>query len=210
MIRANNYITFLLVLIVIILVFGVGLAIYYVLDLNWFGKKVDIYAENIIPNEQIETKQRVEGYDLAKRNYDIVINGDDFKITVYKDGTVGIKMIDNEENRKVSIYKEIRDKEIKTSLTNIVRAYEVYASKTSTAKKYIVLVDKDGNLYKLVNEELIKDGRYAFVKIEGIAGIMDIKEISNENTSPLLEGINVIAIDSEGNEILLTDYLVNN
>ena len=210
MIRANNYITFLLVLIVIILVFGVGLAIYYVLDLNWFGKKVDIYAENIIPNEQIETKQRVEGYDLAKRNYDIVINGDDFKITVYKDGTVGIKMIDNEENRKVSIYKEIRDKEIKTSLTNIVRAYEVYASKTSTAKKYIVLVDKDGNLYKLVNEELIKDGRYAFGKIEGIAGIMDIKEISNENTSPLLEGINVIAIDSEGNEILLTDYLVNN
>ena len=179
------------------------------MDLNWFNKTVDVYSEVTKTVEQVEVKPQVKGYDLSKRNYDIVLNTDDFKITVYKDGTVGIVMIDSEKNTQVKVYKEIINKEIKPSLTEIVKAYEVFASKSATERKYIVLVDKDGNLYKLVNKELVENGKYAFVKIQGIANIMDIKEISNENTSPLLEGVNAIAIDFEGNEILLTDYLIN-
>ena len=208
MLRTNNYTTYLLILIVIILVIGVGIAIYYVLDLDWFNKKVDIYSETTDLVEQPELKPVVKGYDLTKRTYDLILNTDDLKVIVYKDGTVGIKMHANEENKKVSIYKEIIDKEVKLSLTGIVKAYEVYASKTDNENQYIVLVDKDGSIYKLVNSELIKNGKYAFVKIEGIGDVADIREISNENSSLPLTGTNVIAIDFEGNEILLTDYLI--
>lgn len=203
MLRTSKYTTILLVLIVIILLFGVGVAVYYVLDLDWFNKKVDIYSET---PEII--KPAVKGYDITKRTYDIVLYTEGIKVVVYKDGTVGFKMIDNDDNNTVKVYKDIIDKEVKPSLTGIVKAFEVYASKTATPNKYMVLLDKDGNVYKLVNKELKQNGKYAFVKIEGLANIVDIKEISNDNTSPELTGINSIAIDNESNEIIITDYLL--
>lgn len=212
MLRTNNYTTLLLVLIVIILLVGVGIALYYVLDLDWFSKpniqvydEVKPYVENTIPqNTVVKTSE----YDMTKRTYDILLETSDIKVVIYKDGTVGLTMLNNDTNKQVSIYKEIINKEIKTSLTNIVKVYEVSASKDSTVKKYIVLIDKDGNLYKLANEELVKKGKYAFVKIEGLAKIVDIKQITNKNVIDNPNGVNVIAIDYEGNELLLTDYLI--
>ena len=101
MIRTNNYTTFLLCLIVIILLVGVGIAVYYVLELDWFEKKpVDIYKEIQVYKEQpnVETiiKKEIK-YDISKRTYDINVMNGYFNVIVYKDGTVGITMLENDK-----------------------------------------------------------------------------------------------------------------
>ena len=170
MIRTSKYITLLLIIIVIMLLIGLGVAIYYVLDLDWFDKKpVDIYNELQVYQEQLKGEVKIEkemGYDITKRTYNIVLESDELKVVVYKDGTVGITMLKSEKNQQVEIYKELIDKETKLDLTNIVRAYEVIVSKDATPNSYIILLDADGNLYKLANQELMSNGKYTFVKIE--------------------------------------------
>ncbi len=213
MLRSNNYTTILLIAIVIILLIGVAIALYYVLDLNWFGAKpVDIYNEQIqVYTEQPQVKVEKEiKYDISKRTYNMVLNTDSLKVIVYKDGTIGITMLVNEQNKEVSIYKEILNKEVKPSLTNIIRAYEVVVSTNNVPMNYIVLLDSDGNLYKLAAKELATKGKYAFVKIEGLAKIIDVRQITNDGLTENSNGINAIAIDEESNELLLTDYLIKN
>lgn len=213
MLRSNNYTTILLIAIVIILLIGVAIALYYVLDLNWFGgKPVDIYNEQVqVYNEQPQVKVEKEvKYDISKRTYNMVLNTDSLKVIVYKDGTIGITMLVNEQNKEVSIYKEILNKEVKPSLTNIIRAYEVVVSTNNVPMNYIVLLDSDGNLYKLAAKELATKGKYAFVKIEGLAKIIDVRQITNDGLTENSNGINAIAIDEESNELLLTDYLIKN
>lgn len=212
MIRTNNYITILLVLIVIMLLIGVGVAVYYVLDLDWFANKsVNIYDEVGVYNEQAVTQNKIEKqikYDITKRTYNLVLDTDELKLVVYKDGTVGITMTKTDKNEQVSIYKEILNKEIKIELSNIIRAYEVVASKNSKLNSYVVLLDVDGNLYKLEHQELTSNGKYIFTKIEGLAKIIDIRQITNESLTENTNGINAIAIDEESNELLLTNYLM--
>ncbi|MBQ8043600.1 MAG: hypothetical protein IJ272_05565 [Clostridia bacterium] len=212
MIRTSKYITLLLIIIVIMLLIGLGVAIYYVLDLDWFDKKpVDIYNELQVYQEQLKGEVKIEkemGYDITKRTYNIVLESDELKVVVYKDGTVGITMLKSEKNQQVEIYKELIDKETKLDLTNIVRAYEVIVSKDATPNSYIILLDADGNLYKLANQELMSNGKYTFVKIEGLAKIIDVRQITNEGLVDNTSGINAIAIDEESNELLLTDYLI--
>lgn len=218
MLRTNNYTTILLVLIVIILLVGVGIAIYYVLDLDWFNKKpVQIYNEvqpytQVLPYiEQPEVKVEKEiKYDITKRTYNLVLNTTEFKVVVYKDGTVGVTMLENEKYNKLTNYNELLNKEIKSSLTNIIRAYEVQVSKDTTPINYIVLLDSDGNLYEMVEKELTANGKYAFVKIEGLAKIVDVRQITNDVLTENETGINAIAIDEESNELLLTEYLIKN
>ena len=85
MIRTNNFITFLLTLIVLVLIVGVGVAIYYVLDLDWFDKKpIEIYNEVQPYIEQQKPIEPVKNYvfDMSKRKYNIELNTDEFKIVV--------------------------------------------------------------------------------------------------------------------------------
>lgn len=212
MIRANNHITILLVLIVIMLLIGVGIALYYVLDLDWFEKKpVDIYNEVGEYQEQLNTGIKIKKeikYDIFKRTYDLVLDTEELKVVVYKDGTVGITMVKNDKNNQVSIYKEILNKEIKIELTNIIRAYEVVVSKNNIPNSYIVLLDVEGNLYKLQHQSLISNGKYTFTKIEGLAKIIDVRQITNDNLTENTNGTNAIAIDEESNELLLTNYII--
>lgn len=213
MLRTNNNITILLIAIVIMLFIGLGVAIYYVLDLDWFeGKPVDIYNEQVQPYVEVP-KIKVEKeikYDISKRTYNIVLNTNELKIVVYKDGSVGVTMLDNEKYSTLTNYTELLNKETKPSLTNIIRAYEIQVSKDQTPINYVVLLDAEGNLYELVEKELITNGKYAFVKIEGLAKIIDVKQITNEGVTDNLEGVNAIAIDEESNELLLTEYLIKN
>lgn len=210
--RTNNYTTLLLVLIVIILLFGVGIAIYYVLDLDWFAKKpVDIYNEIGVYNEQLKQEVKIKKeikYDIAKRTYNIKLSTDNLDVIAYKDGTVGITLTKNNGNEQVEIYKENLYKEKKIELTNIIRVYEVEVAKEKTIKKYIVLLDVEGNLYKQEKQELVSKGNFTFVKIEGLAKIIDVKQITNDELTENKTGINAIAIDRESNELLLTDYLL--
>lgn len=210
--RRSNYTTLLLVLIVIILLFGVGIAIYYVLDLDWFAKKtVDIYNELNIYNEQIQNDVTVKKeikYDFTRRTYNIKLSTENLDIIVYKDGTVGMTITDSNNNEQVNIYRENLNKEKKIELTNIIRTYQVEASNGKTTKQYIVLLDADGNLYKQEKQAIITNGKYTFAKIEGLAKIIDVKQITNDELTENNTGINVIAIDGESNELLLTNYLL--
>ncbi len=207
--RRSNYTTLLLVLIVIILLFGVGIAIYYVLDLDWFAKRpaqmVDIYNET--QKNDVQVKKEI-AYDLAKRIYNIKLSTENLDVIVYKDGTVGMTITDSKTNEQVNIYKENLNKEKKMELTNIIRAYEVEASNGKVAKKYIVLLDVDGTLYKQEKEAIITSGNFAFAKIEGLAKIIDVRQITNDELTENNTGINAIAIDGESNELLLTNYLL--
>lgn len=212
MIRTNNYITVLLIIIVAMLLVGVFIAIYYVLELDWFEKKpVKIYNELQVYQETVDSQTRTQKeikYDITKRTYNLSLDTDDLKVIVYKDGTVGITLADNEENNQLAIYKEILNKEIKLDVTNIVRAYDVIVSKNSNENTYILLLDVNGNLYSLDKQQLAKAGEYKFVKIDGLAKIIDVRQITNDDLTENTTGINVIAIDQESNELLLTDYLL--
>jgi len=215
MVRSNNYTTILLVTIVIILLLGVAIALYYVLDLDWFeAKPVDVYNEQVTPYvEPPEVEVKIEKeikYDVSKRTYNLVLNTNELKIVVYKDGTVGVTMIENEKYKSLANYNELLSKETKPTLTNIIRAYEVKVSKDETPKNFIVLLDSEGNLYELVEKELLNNGKYAFVKIEGMAKVIDVKQITNDGLTENTTGFNAIAIDEESNELLLTDYLIKN
>lgn len=215
MVRSNNYTTVLLIIIIIMLFIGLGITLYYVLDLDWFTKApVDIYSEKVnIYKEQPQINIKIEKevkYDINKRTYNIVLNTDELKLVIYKDGTVGITMLSTEKNKEVSIYKEILNKEIKLALTNVIRAYEIEVSKDDTPVNHIILLDSNGNLYKLVKQELATNGKYKFVKIEGLAKIIDVRQITNDGLTDNTTGINAIAIDEESNELLLTDYLIKN
>ena len=213
MLGRNNYTTILLVIIVLILLFGVGIAVYYALDLEWFKKKtnVQIYNEADLYNEKAECEEktlRQIKYDISKRTYNLILETDSLKIIVYKDGTVGITVTANKTNNDIEIYEELLNKEIKLTLKNIIRAYNVSASNGNGISNYIVLLDVDGNLYKLEEKELLKNGKQEFDKIEGIAKIVDIKQITNEGLVENTKGVNVVAIDEESNELLLTNYLI--
>ena len=211
MVRRANYTTLLLFLIVIILLFGVGIALYYVLDLDWVSKYyVQIYNEaNSNQEEQIKVEVKKEiKYDESRRTYNLELITDELKIIVYKDGTVGVSMLENEKYAQINGYTELVNIEIKLTLTNIIRAYNVKVADENTSNDYIVLLDSDGNLYKLVESTLIENGQYTFVKIEGLAKIIDVRQITNDGLVENTEGINAIAIDEESNELLLTDYLL--
>lgn len=211
MIGTGRYTTLLLVIIVIILLFGVGITLYFVLDLDWFNKeKITPYVEQeITPYKEEEIKENVQvSLDMTKRTYDIFVETDELKVVVYKDGTVGITMLENEKYKTLTTYKELLNKEVKPSLKDIMKVYSVKVAKDKVAKDCIVLLDKDGNMYKLVESVLVSEGKYAFVKIEGIAKIVDIKQITNNYLVENTNGINLIAIDYEGNELLITDYLL--
>ena len=209
MLRTNNSTTILLVIIVIILLMGVGIAIYYVLDLDWFKfEPVKIYTE--VPSKpqiQIKVEKEIK-YDTTKRIYNLVLDTEYFKVIVYKDGTIGITMLENEKYADIQIYKELLNKESKLALTNIIRAYNVLVSNGESVNSCIVLLDAQGNLYKLVEKDLLSAGKYSFAKIDGLAKIIDVRQITNEGLMENTEGINAIAIDEESNELLLTDYLI--
>lgn len=212
MIRVGNYTTILLVIIVAILLLGVGIAIYYVLGLDWFGDNpVQIYNETEGKQDGLIVEVRVEKeikYDLSKRTYNIILYTDEFKIVVYKDGSVGITMLENEKYNKVVSYNELLNVEAKLDLANIIRAYQVKVAKDAKEEKHILLLDGDGNIYDFVEQELLTKGKYSFVKVEGIAKVIDIRQITNDGLTENTTGINVIAIDEESNEILLTNYLL--
>lgn len=206
MIRRNNYITILLVLIVLMLLVGVFVAIYYVLDLKWFeSKPINIYNE--LPKVDTIVKKEIK-YDIEKREYNLLLETQGLKVVVYKDGTVGITMNKNDANEQVSVYKEILNKEVKLPLKNIIRAYETTVSNELASSTNILLLDADGNLYKLIKHDLSIKGIYAFVKIEGLAKIIDIRQITSDNLTQNITGINAIAIDENSNELLLTEYLL--
>ena len=210
MLRTNNSTTILLVIIVIILLMGVGIAIYYVLDLDWIKfEPIKIYTEvPIQPQIQIKVEKEIK-YDTTKRTYNIVLDTEYLKVVVYRDGTVGVTMAENEKYSDLANYNELLNKESKLELTNIVRAYNVVVSKEANLNNYIVLLDSEGNLHKLVEDELSSAGKYTFVKIDGLAKIIDIRQITNDGLTENVEGINAIAIDEESNELLLTNYLVD-
>lgn len=217
MVRMTNYTTFLLVLIVLILLIGVGIAVYYVLDLDWFEKlPVQIYNEQVVkpyeekqPQTEIKIEKKI-AYDITKRAYNLELNTDELKVVVYKDGTVGITMKENEKYKEITSYTTLLNKESKLTLNNIIRAYEVEVLKEQKGGKYIILLDSEGNLYELVEQEIVNSGKYAFVKIEGLAKIIDVRQITNDNLTDNIEGVNAIAIDEESNELLLTEYLLKN
>lgn len=204
----SKYTTILLISIVMILLFGVGIALYYVLDLDWFEKnpvEIDIYKES--QNVQIKVENIIK-YNITKRTYNLLLDTNDLKVVIYKDGTVGITLKDNYNNNQVEIYKEILNKELKLNVKNIIRAYEVEASKTDELNKYILLLDLYGNLYSLDKKQLAQKAKYEFKKIDGLGKIIDVKQITNDDVIDNKDGINVVAIDGESNEILLTEYLV--
>lgn len=205
MITRNNYTTILLIIIITILLMGLGVAIYYVLDLDWFSKQpIDIYNEN--SNVQVKVEKEIK-YDIQKRTYNIQLTTQDFKIIVYKDGSVGITML-TDENNKIPSQNMLLNTEVKASVNNIIRVYEVEIGKMAQVSKHIVLLDADGNLYKLDMQELMASAKYVFNKIEGLAYIVDVRQITNEGLVNNIEGVNAIAIDKNSNEILLTDYLI--
>lgn len=212
MIGMGRYTTLLLVIIIIILLFGVGITLYYVLELDWFKKTEEVkpYVEQpVTPYKEVEIKENITvSLDMTKRTYDILLETEEFKVVVYKDGTFGITMLDNEKYKSVSTYNELLNKEVKPSLKDIVKAYDVKVTKEDTQKSCIVLLDKEGNMYKLVENVLLQEGKFAFVKIEGIAKVVDIKQITNNYLTENTTGVNSIAIDYEGNELLITDYLL--
>ncbi len=212
MIGTGRYTTLLLIIIIIILLFAVGITLYYVLELDWF-KKTEVvrpYIEQpVTPYKEVEIKENITvSLDMTKRTYDILLETEEFKVVVYKDGTVGITMLDNEKYKSVSTYNELLNKEVKPSLKDIVKAYDVKVTKDDTQKSCIVFLDKEGNMYKLVENVLLQEGKFAFVKIEGIAKVVDIKQITNNYLTENTTGVNSIAIDYEGNELLITDYLL--
>lgn len=211
MYRTSKTIMMLLILIVIMLTLSVGVAIYYVLELDWFKqdkRPVKIYKEQINNVVTEQSRPEIYSYDMTKRQYDITNELEDMNITVYKDGTVGVTIKATEQNKQVNVYKEILEKEIKVDAVNIVKAFKVQASKSKMPNTYILLLDKDGNIYKLNNKEFITTAKFVFTKIEGVAKIRDIVQITGKNVVDNKEGFNVIAIDNENNEILITDYLV--
>lgn len=208
MFGTNKHTTLLLVIIIIILLFGVGITLYYVLDLDWFKKVPQNNVEQpVIPYTEPEKEQNIS-LDISKRTYDIKLKTNEFDVVIYKDGTFEITMIENEKYKNIASYKEILNKKIKPSLKNIIKVYEVEVSKDLNPKTFLVFIDNSGNLYKLVDKVLINEGKYAFEKIEGVAKIVDIKQITNNYLTENINGINAIAIDYESNEILITDYLL--
>jgi len=213
MIRANNSTTILLSIIVIMLFIGLGVTIYYVLDLDWFSKpQIGIYNENVSNKQdinEIKIEKRVE-YDITKRTYNLLLNTNEIRVVVYKDGTVGLTMLENNKYSNLQNYTELLGKEVKPSLNGIIRAYEVQVSKNETEMRFVVLLDSAGNLYELVEKELINNGKYAFIKIEGLAKIIDIRQITNDGVIENTTEINAIAIDEQSNELLITDYLIKN
>ena len=189
---------------------GLGVAIYYVLDLDWFtAKSVEIYKEQVTPYIEVKVDKQIK-YDIAKRTYNLALDTNELKIVVYKDGTVGVTMLENEKYNALANYAELLNKEVKPSLTNIIRAYEIQVSKDETPINYILMLDAEGNLYELVEKELKENGKYAFVKIEGLAKIIDVRQITNEGVTDNSTGINAIAIDEQSNELLITEYLIKN
>lgn len=206
--RTSKYTTILLIAIVIILLFGVGIALYYVLDLDWFEKnpsEINVYKEK--PNAEVKIENVIK-YDISKRTYNLLLDTQDLKVIVYKDGSVGVILKDNDDNKQVEIYKEILNKELKLEVKNIIRAYEVAASKTNELSTYILLLDVEGNLYSLDEKQLAQNEEYEFVKLNGLGKIIDVRQITNDDVIENATGINAVAIDEESNEILLTQYLV--
>lgn len=201
----SNYTTLLLIFIVILLLLGVGIAIYYVLGIEWFKKPEETCNEQY--NGDIKIQKEVK-YDITKRIYNIKFPTDNMQLVVYKDGTVGITITEAGSSQQVDIYKETLNKEIRIDLRNIIRAYEIEVSTEHEAKTYIVLLDIDGNLYKQEKQKILVNGDYLFKKIEGLTGIIDVMQITNDELTDNTNFINAIAVDKESNELLLTNYLL--
>lgn len=210
MVSRNSSTTILLVLIVIALIIGLAIAIYHVLDWDWLEKSfVQIYSESLNQKEEnviVETKMKIK-YDISKRKHNILLSTDEFKVIIYKDGTAGVTMLENEKYKEISDYTNIVNTEVKLTMTNIIRAYEIDLSKNYKTNKYIILLDSDGNLYKFAEQELIENSIYSFAKVEGISKIIDVRQIINNELNENNNRIDAIAIDEESNEILLSNFL---
>ena len=207
MIRATNYTTFLLILIVLVLIVGVGVAAYYVLDLEWFKNPIVIYKEEK-PTQEILPTETILKYDMTKRTYNMLLLTEEFRTIIYSDGTVGITMLENTKYRNIGKYSELVNKEEIIEVINVVRAYEVETSTVGELTKHMLLLDIKGNLYKLNVQKLVDNGKYEFEKIEGLSNIIDVQQITNDGLMENVMGSNVIAIDNRNNELLLTNYLL--
>lgn len=211
MLRRSNYTTLLLSLIVILLFVALGIALYYVLELDWFSKEnIQIYNESNSNQDKeqirVEIKKQIQ-YDFTKRQYNLVLNTNELKLVINKDGTVDITMLKNEKYAQISGYKELLDNEIKLSLTNIIRGYNVEVANDGEINDYILLLDSNGYIYIMSEQELLTNSKYVFTKVDGLAKIIDVKQIIIEENT---EGINAIAIDESSNELLLSEYILNN
>ena len=60
----------------------------------------------------------------------------------------------------------------------------------------------------MIYTELTKKGKIVFTKVQGLAKIADIKQITNDGVIENMFGVNAIAIDKDQNELLLTNYLL--
>ena len=76
------------------------------------------------------------------------------------------------------------------------------------SKKYVILLDVEGNLYKQEKQAIVTSGNFTFVKIEGLAKIIDVRQITNDELTENNTGINVIAVDEQSNELLITNYFL--
>lgn len=210
----GKYITFLLVLIILILLVGVGLSIYYVINIvNDNNKQIEIYKED----ERVE-EQSKKIFDLSKRQYQMEVNGTQFYVLLNIDGKMNIMMQEDTTLKdKIKSFDSIAKKSIEADINDVVRVYEINIAtikqqdqeKNPDTIEYendftLVAITVDGNVYQLNKQILYDESVYKFTKIDSLKDIVSIHQIKKVKD---IEITDAIAIDKNQNEILITEYI---
>ncbi len=144
--RRSNLITALLVIIVLALLMGLVISVYYVFFSDESGflslknKQNENVVQNVIPTGRTYTRN---------------INGKEYTAEIYKDGTMGLSIYtDGTVAKKMQSTLTLTGSVDKTKITNVYYAYEVKVG--SDGEYTLVVVKVDGTVWKLNLDTLYK------------------------------------------------------
>lgn len=144
--RRSNLVTALLVIIVIFLMVGLVISIYYVFFSDESGflslknKQNEAIVQNVIPTGRTYTRN---------------INGEEYTVEIYKDGTMGLSIYtDGVVAKNMQSTLTLTGSVDKTKITNVYYAYEVKVG--SNGEYTLVVVKVDGTVWKLDLDTLYK------------------------------------------------------
>lgn len=137
--RRTNLITALLVIIVIVLVVGLVLSVYYV----FFSPESGFLALKNKQNTNI-----IQGVIPTGRTHTRMINGEEYTVEIYKDGTMGLSIYtEGTVAARMQSTLTLTGSIDKIKITNVYYAYEV---KVGSDKEYtLVIIKIDGTVWAL-------------------------------------------------------------
>lgn len=208
--KKSKITTVILFAIIFVLVVALGFTIYFTAfkNVNIPSFVSSLFKTNKTSIKDNEIKEEVYVSKLSlKRYFTVDFEGKEYTAKIYPDKTMGIMI-----SKDGAIAKQIENKINltgnidKTDITDVDLVYEVKLG--TKADIQFLVVKTDGTLWKINTEQLYKDGKIEFIKIEGLFKIARIYQTGViANNLNYTNANNVIAVDINGLEYIITKLL---